>query len=55
MDLDEIELEIVFRMAPPDSKKNLKLEVIKPFIREIISSTNGCLSKNRDIIFTPHE
>lgn len=55
LDMDEIELEIVFRKAPPGSQKDLKLDVIKPYIKGLISNTNGCLSKSKDIIFTPHE
>jgi len=54
-ELKDVVLEIVFKKAPPRSKKDYKLEVFKPYIDSIIKTTGGCLSKNTAVIFTPHD
>ena len=53
--LDGISLEIIFRKAPPRSKKDLKLETIKPYIDAIVTSVPGCISKVASVVIRSHD
>jgi len=50
--LDNISLKIVYKKSVQGSKKDMKLEVIKQPLKEIIANTKGCLS---DFAFEEHD
>lgn len=55
LDLDNIVLEIIYKKAPPRSKKDLKLAIFKPFIETIVHNAEGCISKVNGVIIRAHD